>query len=329
MNSAEFDREGPDMQIVVIGSGAMGGLFGARLSAVGHDVVLYDIWEEHVAAIQKRGLIIEGADSTPIRYQVQATSKPPPALRGADLLLVQVKAYDTLKALRPLEPRINPESMILSLQNGLGNLEAMRQALPDHSRILIGTTAQGAGIIAPGRIRHAGPGPTVIGDPDVARTPGLNLTPVRDAFRQAGLETEISDRILQKVWLKLAANVSINPLTAMTGLQNGKLLDDPALLELADAAVAETIAVMRATGLDAPEQDYRGFARQVMRDTASAYSSMLNDIRHGRRTEIDSICGAVAAIGSELGVATPVNRWLTALVKSREQVVRHEGKSGS
>jgi 2-dehydropantoate 2-reductase len=316
------------MHIVVIGSGAMGGLFGARLSAAGHEVVLFDIWADHIAAIQERGLIIEGADSTPIRYQVRATSEPPTALRGADLLLVQVKAYDTLKALRPLEPRINPESMILSLQNGLGNLEAMRQALPAHSRILLGTTAQGAGVVAPGVIRHAGPGPTVIGDPDVARTPGLNLTPVRDAFRQAGFETEISNQILQKVWLKLAANVSINPLTAITGLQNGKLLDDPALLEMADAAVSETIAVMRASGLDAPEQDYRGFARQVMRDTATAHSSMLNDIRHGRRTEIDSICGAVAAIGAEVGVATPVNRWLTALVRNRERVARDERKSG-
>jgi len=315
------------MHIVVIGSGAMGGLFGARLSAAGHDVVLFDIWEEHVSAIQDHGLIIEGADNTPVRYQVQATTKPPQALRGADLVLVQVKAYDTVNALRPLEPRINPESMILSLQNGLGNLEAMHQALPDHSRILIGTTAQGASVVAPGRIRHAGPGPTVIGDPDVSRRPALNLTPVRDAFRQAGLETEISDQILQKVWLKLAANVSINPLTAMTGLRNGKLLDDPALLDLADAAVAETIAVMRATGLDAPEQDYRGFARQVMRDTASAHSSMLNDIRNGRRTEIDSICGAVAAIGAELGVATPVNRWLTALVRNRERAMREEGMS--
>ena len=315
------------MHIIVIGAGAMGGLFGARLAAAGHDVLLYDTWSEHVAAIQARGLLIEGADGTPIRYQVHATDTPPQSLRGADLILVQVKAYDTLKALRPLERRINPESMLLSLQNGLGNLEAMQQALPNHSRMLLGTTAHGAGVIAPGRIRHAGTGPTVIGDPLVNRQPKLNLTPVRDAFQDAGLPTEISTEIMLKVWLKLAANISINPLTAITGVRNGQLLDDPALLEMADAAVGEAVAVMKATGIAAPGHDFRAFARQVMRDTGKANSSMLQDITHGRKTEIDSICGAVVSIGAEVGVSTPVNRWLTALVRNRERALREAGKA--
>lgn len=316
------------MHIVVIGAGAMGGLFGAKLAAAGHDVLLYDTWEEHVDAIKQRGLFVEGSDGTPIRYQVSATSSPPQSLRGADLILVQVKAYDTLKALRPLEPRINPESMILSLQNGLGNLEAMQLALPNHQRLLLGTTAHGAGVIAPGRIRHAGPGPTVIGDPVSDRSPKLNLTPVRDAFNEAGLKTEISERILENVWLKLAANVSINPLSALTGVRNGQLLDDPALLELADAAVAEVIAVMKATGVDVPDRDYSAFARQVMRDTGSAYSSMFQDIRRGKRTEIEFICGAVAEIGAQVGVPAPVNRWLTALVRNREKAIRESTRDG-
>lgn len=314
------------MHIVVIGAGAMGGLFGARLAASGHDVLLYDIWSEHVAAIEERGLLIEGPDGTPIRYQVRATDTPPTSLRGADLILVQVKAYDTFGALAPLESRINPESMILSLQNGLGNLEAMRQALPSHSRLLLGTTAHGAGVVAPGRIRHAGPGPTVLGDPVTGRQPRLNLTPVRDALRDAGFAAEISEDILSSVWLKLAANVSINPLTALTGIRNGLILEDSALLEIADAAVAETIAVMQATGLHVPRTDFSAFGRQVMRDTALAQSSMLRDIQAGRRTEIDAICGAVAAIGGELGVPTPVNRWLTALVRNRERAAREMGK---
>lgn len=307
------------MHIVVVGAGAMGGLFGARLAAAGHDVLLYDTWIEHVAAIEERGLFIEGPDGTPIRYQVRATNKPPPALRGAELILVQVKSYDTYSALSELEPRVNPESLILSLQNGLGNLEQMERALPNHRRFLIGTTAHGAGVIAPGRIRHAGPGPTVIGDPVPDRSPRLNLKPVRDAFQDAGFSTQISDEIWPSIWLKLCANVSINPLTALTGVYNGQLLDDPELLALADAAVAETVAVMRATGLDAPERDFTAFARQVMRDTGPARSSMLQDIRNGKRTEIEAINGAVARLGRELGVPTPVNHWLTALVRNREK----------
>lgn len=130
------------MQIIVVGAGGMGGLFGARLAAAGHDVLLYDIWHEHVVTIEERGLFIEGPDGTPIRYQVRATDKPPQTLRGAELIIVQVKSYDTYDALAPLEPRINPESLILSLQNGLGNLEQMQRALLHHSRYLLGTTAQ-------------------------------------------------------------------------------------------------------------------------------------------------------------------------------------------
>ncbi|CAN5635854.1 MAG: 2-dehydropantoate 2-reductase [Chloroflexia bacterium] len=310
------------MHIVVVGSGAMGGLFGARLAAAGHEVLLYDTWQAHVAAIEERGLFIEGPDGTPIRYQVRATDKPPQTLRGAELILVQVKSYDTYGALAPLEPRINPESLILSLQNGLGNLVQMQKALPNHRRFLIGTTAHGAGVIAPGRIRHAGPGPTVIGDPVPDRTPRLNLKPVRDVFQDAGFATQLSDRIWPAIWLKLTANVSINPLTALTGVRNGQLLDDPELLALADAAVAETVAVMKAAGIDAPERDYTEFARQVMRDTGPAHSSMLQDIQNGKRTEIAAINGAVAGLGRELGVPTPVNRWLTALVRNREKTMQ-------
>lgn len=310
------------MHIVVVGAGAMGGLFGARLAAAGHDVLLYDTWVDHVAAIEERGLIIEGPDGTPIRYQVHATAEPPHSLRGADLILVQVKSYNTYRALAPLENRVNPESMILTFQNGLGNLELMQNALPEHRRFLLGVTSHGAQTLAPGRIRHAGHGPTVIGDPDRDRTPRLNLNPVRTALQGAGFETEITDDILAAVWLKLAANVAINPLTALTGLRNGQLLDDPALLEMADLAVAETVEVMRAAGIEPAGQDYAAFTRQVMRNTSSNYSSMLQDIQNGRRTEIDALCGAVVAIGAELNVPTPINRWLTALVRNRERVIR-------
>jgi 2-dehydropantoate 2-reductase len=150
----------------------------------------------------------------------------------------------------------------------------------------------------------------------------LNLKPVRDVFQDAGFATQLSDRIWPAIWLKLTANVSINPLTALTGVRNGQLLDDPELLALADAAVAETVAVMKAAGIDAPERDYTEFARQVMRDTGPAHSSMLQDIQNGKRTEIAAINGAVAGLGRELGVPTPVNRWLTALVRNREKTMQ-------
>src|SRR5690606_26444443 len=161
-----------------------------------------------------------------------------------------VKGYQTQQALMPLEPRINPESMILSMQNGLGNPEAMERTLPNHQRRLVGTTAHGASMIAPGKIRHAGSRPTACGYPLTNRHPRLNLTPIQDAFNEAGIVTTISDNIFAQIWQKLAANVAINPISAITGIRNGQVLNDPALLELADAAVDELTAVAEAAGIE-------------------------------------------------------------------------------
>lgn len=307
------------MRIVVIGSGAMGGLFGAKLAATGNDVLLYDTWSEHVAAVERLGLSIEGIDNTVVRYRVRATDQPPRDIAEAELILVQVKGYDTYQALRPFNGHLSPDAFVLSLQNGLGNLEQMRQALPGHHRILLGTTAHGSTVLGPGRIRHAGKGATVIGDPAITATPRFQLGPIRAAFQKAGFETDIASNIHSAVWAKLISNVVINPLTALTGLRNGELLDDPRIVAMMEATIAEALAVMEAAGVPPAVDDFYHHARRVMEMTRPNVSSMLQDIRAGRRTEIESINGAVAHLGKELGVATPVNNWLTALVQHREK----------
>jgi 2-dehydropantoate 2-reductase len=307
------------MRIVVIGSGAMGGLFGAKLAATGNDVLLYDTWGEHVAAIERHGLSIEGIDNTVVRYRVRATGQPPREIDEAELILVQVKGYDTTAALRPFNGRLSPETFVLSLQNGLGNLEQMRTALPGHHRILLGTTAHGSTVLGPGQIRHHGKGTTVIGDPAITATPRFQLGPIRAVFQKAGFETDIASNIHSAVWAKLISNAVINPLTALTGLRNGELLDDPRLVAMMEAAIAEALAVMEAAGVPPAVDDFYHHARRVMEMTRPGFSSMLQDIRAGRRTEIESINGAIAHLGKELGVATPVNNWLTALVQHREK----------
>jgi 2-dehydropantoate 2-reductase len=311
------------MRVVVIGAGAMGGLLGARLAASGHDVLLYDVWREHVAAIQRDGLMVEELDGTLVRYQARATDQPPLAIGMADLVLLQVKAYDTEAALAPFAGKLRPETFVLSLQNGLGNLEQARRALPGHARILLGTTAHASMVTRPGRLRHAGKGPNVIGDPDGA---GIDLTPIAQAFNGAGFDTEVADDILAKVWTKLSANVAINPLCALTGSLIGAILDDPDLSSLSAAAVSEFDAVREAAGVARAERDYVAYARHIMELTRRNPASMLQDIRAGRRTEIDAINGAVARLGDELGVPTPVNHWLTALVRQREADARRSSK---
>jgi 2-dehydropantoate 2-reductase len=308
------------MRIVVIGSGAMGGLFGGKLAATGNDVLLYDTWSEHAAAIERLGLSIDGLDNTVVRYRVHATDQPPREIaRAVELILVQVKGYDTYEALRPFNGKLHPGTFVLSLQNGLGNLEQMRQALPGHHRILLGTTAQGSTVLGPGRIRHAGKGPTVIGDPAITATPRYDLAPIRAVLQKAGFETDIATNVHSAIWAKLISNVAINPLTALTGLRNGELLDDPRIVSMMEAAIAEALAVMAAAGVPPAIDDHYQHARKVMELTRSNLSSMLQDIRAGRKTEIDSINGAVVRLGAELGVATPVNTWLTAMVQHREK----------
>lgn len=307
------------MHIVVIGAGAMGGLIGTRLAATGQDVLLYDTWAEHVAAIESHGMLIEGQDGAVARYRVNATARPPSVMGAADLVLVEVKSYDTLAALRPFAAHIREDALVLSLQNGLGNLEQMRAALPGHERILIGTTAHGATVLGPGRIRHAGRGQTVIGDPTNGSANRSALTGLRAVLSRAGFDTEVATNVHSAIWAKLVSNVAINPITALTGLHNGEILDDPEMVALAEQAIAETVAVMHAAGVPPGVDDFYKHARRVMEMTRPNVSSMLQDIRRGRRTEIDAINGAVVRLGMDLGVQVPVNRMLTAMVKHRER----------
>jgi 2-dehydropantoate 2-reductase len=255
---------------------------------------------------------------------VKATDRPPESIGAADRVLVEVKSYDTYDALRPFGGRLRPDALVLSLQNGLGNLEQMRDALPGHERILIGTTAHGATVLGPGRIRHAGRGPTAIGDPIVQPQERFPLASLKATLSKAGFETTIAPNVHSAIWTKLIANVAINPITALTGLRNGELLRDPELVRLVEAVVAEAVAVMHAVGVPPTLDDHVAYARRVLEQTSDNVSSMLQDIRRGRRTEIDAINGAVVRLGSELVAAVPVNRWLTALVRHREQDARRE-----
>lgn len=308
------------MKIVVIGAGAMGGLFGARLSAIGHDVTLHDIWEEHVGAMQRDGLVITELDDTIVRYRVHATIEPTPEAASADLVLVEVKAYNTQSALAPYRDIIRPETIVLSLQNGLGNLEQMQAALPGHPALAIGTSAHGSTVLGPGRLHHAGKGPNVIGvppSPDGGKQ--VDLAPVRDALCEAGFDTEIAPDVRVMVWRKLMANVAINAVSALTGALIGDIPADPALLAISDAAVSEAMLVMRAEGIPETGEDYIAYAHHIMELTARHRASMSQDIENGRRTEIDAINGAVAWMAAQHGIPAPTNAMLATLVRHRER----------
>jgi 2-dehydropantoate 2-reductase len=263
-----------------------------------------------VEAIKSRGLRVEGV--TDLHLKIEAATgiqdfEP-------ELVLLTVKAYDTEKAVRESLEYFTPETVVMSLQNGLDNLEKITRYMGD--RVLVGLTSHGVTFVDFGIVRHAGVGDTVVGDPTGGRS-GL-ASEVVDELTRAGIETRISTDIYRELWLKAAVNAAINPITCITGLNNGSLLEMPHLTRILEGAAREVAAVAHARGVDLGQEEAVEKAKEVARLTANNKSSMLQDIERCRKTEIDSINGAVARYGQEAGVDTPVNTLLTGIVKGIE-----------
>lgn len=304
------------MELLIIGAGAMGGLFGALLAP--HAAVsLLTTNQEHAAVMGGHGLTLVDLDGATRRVPVRVFTDPQDYGRRADVVLVCTKTRATAQAAATARDLLAADGLALTLQNGLGNLEQLVAAV-GAQRAAAGVTSQAATLLAPGRVRHAGSGPTVLGIP-----PGREeaITAVAGLFTRAGLETRISDDVDSLLWSKLIVNVGINALTALLRVPNGVLAQTPECDLLMARAVAEAVAVARALsiGLDGERQLER--VREVCLRTADNRASMLQDILRGRPTEIDAINGAVVARGRAAGVDTPVNLLLTQLVQALEATV--------
>lgn len=304
------------MKIVIIGAGAMGGLFAARLAAAGEDVSVVDVWAEHVETIRTQGLILETGEGEVRTKPAAVTRVEDLAACAADLVIVFVKSGMTAAAARSAQTILGPVGRVLTLQNGLGNAEIIAEVF-GADRVLAGTTAQGATLIGPGRIRHGGRGDTHIG-----RLTG----PVDDFCREAamilsraGIPAIAEDTVQSLIWGKLVINVGINALTALLRFTNGQLNDHAETRELVKLAVAEAVQVAAASDVRLPYDNAVEKVLAVAAATATNRSSMLQDILRGRATEIDAINGALVREGVRLGVPTPVNATLTLLIKALEK----------
>ncbi len=302
------------MKFVILGAGAMGCLYGGKLSEAGYDVVLLDVWKEHVEAINDNGLKIEGIGGNRVIDGIRACTEP--LLAGeADIVFVFVKSSHTAEAMESARCLMGQETKILTLQNGLGNVDVL-SSLVGQDRIIAGTTAHGATLLGPGRIRHAGQGDTIIGTLN-----GSNRDSLEELFsclERAGFATQLSSNVQGVLWDKLVVNVGINALTALTGLTNGALLEYKETEELLENAVAEALDVGKAKGVRFISSDPVEHVKEVCRKTSANLSSMLQDVGNSRKTEIDVINGAIVREGEGLGVITPVNRVLYNLIKVKE-----------
>lgn len=300
------------MKIAIIGAGAMGSLFGGLLAEAGHFVSLLDVWADHVRAINENGLAIEREGQT--RTINMRAFTDPNSVDCSELVIIFVKSNQTDRAAETAKALLAEKGFVLTLQNGMGNADTIARIV-DARRVIAGTTSHGATLLSPGKIRHAGAGPTMIG-----LWNGVDHTrvePVVEALTQAGIATDYNADIRRVVWEKLLVNVGINAITALTGIKNGEILDLSVTRDLSRDAVEEAMRVAKTLGIEVRD-DAVAHVLAIARATAANRSSMGQDVDNQRLTEINAINGAVVEMATDAGMPAPVNRTLTALVQTLE-----------
>ncbi len=302
------------MKIAVVGAGAMGSLFGGLLAEAGNEVWLYDIWQDHINAVKQNGLKIEYESKTR-NIRLHAASDPL-QIGESELVLIFVKSTQTKSAAESAALLAGRNGLVMTLQNGMGNADTIAEHIPSN-RILAGTTAHGATMLAPGTIRHAGSGPTTIGMWAGSDQEFQMARKTADLFSQAAIESAAVEDVRVVIWDKLLVNIGINAITALTGIKNGQILDLDLTRELSRAAVEEAASVARTRGIEIRE-DPAAHVFQVAAATATNRSSMGQDVDHHRPTEINSIYGFVVREAERMGIEAPVNRTLAALVQAME-----------
>ncbi len=294
---------------LVVGPGAMGCLFAARLKAAGFGVTLLDYKPERAAEISERGIAVEGVEG-------DSNVKIPVVTGGVKdtpgFVLICVKSHKTEEAGLRVRELVEGAPVVVTLQNGLGHVETLGRIFGAEN-VLGGVTSEGATMLGPGRIVHAGRGETYVGP---SGGPAERLA---RAFNLAGFETGCVDEVEGLIWGKLIVNVGINALTAVTRLRNGRLAELGHTRRVMGRAVAEAAAVAGAKGITLPYPDPMERVISVCRGTARNVASMLQDVLNERMTEVDYINGAVVREGSALGLPTPVNEVLACLVRTIQE----------
>ena len=321
MNAKLANPSGPPApfrKIAVMGAGAVGSYFGGMLARAGAQVTLIGR-RAHVEAIARDGLLIDS-----IHFQERiavAASTQADAARDAELVLFCVKTTDTDAAARALAPHLPAGAIVVSLQNGVDNVERIRAA--SGIEALPAVVYVAAAMPTPGRVKHAARGDLVIGwpqrGPSGAGRSNDDLERVAQCFAGAGVPCRISENIEGELWTKLVWNCAGNALTALARSSYGQVARNELARDLLAAAASEAIAVARAAGVDLPPLDLVAAGVKMAKDLGDATSSTAQDIARGKRTEIDALNGYVARRGAELGVPTPVNHTLFALVKLLEE----------
>jgi 2-dehydropantoate 2-reductase len=298
----------------VVGAGAVGSFFGAMLARAGHRVTLIGR-APHVQAVLRDGLQLHmGGQVEAVRI---GASSDIAAVRGADLVLFCVKSTDTDAAARQIAPHLAADAVVLSLQNGVDNPPAIARHV---TQTVVPTVVYVATAMPePGVVKHFGRGDLVIGPLDAAAAQDAatarKLQAVADLFATAKVPVRVSPDVMVELWSKLMVNCAYNAISGLAQLPYGRMAALPAVREVMQATVREVVAVAQAEGVQLPLQASLDAMAKIAAAMPAQLSSTAQDMARGKPSEIDHLNGYVARRGAELGIATPVNQTLHALVK--------------
>ena len=299
-------------QIAVVGAGAVGGYFGGMLAHAGAPVVMIGR-QSFVGAIKQKGLVLDRPQARE-RINVEATVEMS-AVRDARLILFCVKSIDTSLAATEMAPFLAQDATVVSLQNGVDNVDRIREAASISA--LSAAVYVAVSVPEPGHVKHLARGDVIVGPPSE------QTKYVADIFNRAGIHCQISNNIEGELWAKLLCNCALNAISALGQARYGQIAESSDARQVMQNVVEEVLAVARAAKVILPNiantKAGMAAAMEIATQMAGALSSTAQDINRGRPTEIDSLNGYVSRRGAELGVSVPVNHALFTLVKLAEQ----------
>ena len=303
------------MKIAVVGGGAMGGIWAARLAQSQHDVSVVDVAQNLLETIRAQGLTVEHAGES-VTVWPRATDAPQ-EVGVVDVVFFFVKAQHTASAAQMARPLVNEATTVVSLQNGWGNADVLAQFYPEQ-QIVVGVTYHSGTVLAPGRVGHTGKGATYLGP--YSASAGLERTSVvSDLLAGAGIENTSTAEVKTEIWKKLILNAATLPTAALTTLRAGELGQPGEMLDLVDAVTAEAVTVARALGYKIELEERFERIHAVLAGAGAGKPSMLQDVEGRRKTEIEVVNGAVVKAAQELGVDVPLNRACVALIHGLER----------
>ncbi|MBB5497715.1 ketopantoate reductase family protein [Paraburkholderia sp. MM5384-R2] len=301
-------------KVAIVGSGAMGSVYAGLMVSAGHEVHAICLWPDHVAAMQKKGLRVEGASgdrTVPIHASTTTNG-----IGECDLVIIATKAFDVEAAARASEQLLGPKTVVQTIQNGLGSAEKAATILGEN-RIAIGVVGGfGASIRAPGHAHHNGMEMIRFGAYRGLSRDDLEAS--AEIWRSSGFKVAIFDDLDQMVWEKLIMNVAFSGTTCATGMTIGEVMANPSAWSVAKGAAEEAIAVAKAAGIRLDVGDPIEHIRKLGSKIPNARPSMLLDYNLGRRGEVEAINGSISREGRKYGVPTPVNDTVVAIIKARE-----------